>query len=80
MDFGELIPVVSIIASFGFVWLGFRHRQLTLEARRLEIEAAATAAEKSRLEQRIAVLERIATDRGIDTADQIEALRSSERA
>ena len=28
-----------------------------------------------RLEQRLAVLERIVTDRGVETADQIEALR-----
>ena len=31
--------------------------------------------EKHRLERRLAVLERIVTDRGIETAEQIEALR-----
>jgi hypothetical protein len=75
MDFGDLIPVVSILAALGFAWLGLRNRQLKVEARRLEVEAEANAAEKHRLEQRVAVLERIATDRGVQTADQIEALR-----
>jgi hypothetical protein len=75
MDFGDLIPVVSILVGFGFAWLGVRHRQIKLEARRLELEAETHVAEKHRLEQRVAVLERIATDRGVETADQIEALR-----
>lgn len=75
MDFGDLIPVVSILAGLGFAWLGLRHRQLKLDARRLELEAESSAAEKHRLEKRVAVLERIATDHGVETADQIEALR-----
>ena len=35
----------------------------------------ATFAEKSNLEKRVQVLERIATDRSMDLADEIEALR-----
>ncbi len=38
------------------------------------------AEEKQRLEARLAVLERIVTDRGIQTAEQIEALRSADAA
>ena len=73
--FGELIPIVAIIASVAFVWLGLRHRQLNLEARRMEHEATIQSSEKRRLEQRLAVLERIVTDKGLQTAEQIEALR-----
>ena len=74
IDFGALIPVVAILSSlgFGFIWL--RYHELKLERTRLEQQAGVNAAEKRALEQRLAVLERIATDSGIKTADQIEAL------
>lgn len=75
MDFGDLIPVAAILSGLGFAWIGLKHRQLQYTHRQSETEAAQQAAEKQRLEERIAVLERIATDRGIQTADQIEALR-----
>jgi hypothetical protein len=41
-------------------------------------DAEREAAEKSKLEARLAVLERIVTDRGIQTADQIDALRKAD--
>ena len=79
MDFGDLIPIAGIFAGVSFAWIGLKHRQLMLEHRRSEGEAAVQAEEKRRLEQRLAVLEKIVTDRGSQTADQIEALREAEQ-
>ena len=39
-------------------------------------KSAQYAAHTERLEQRVRVLEQIVTDRGVDTAAQIEALRA----
>lgn len=75
MNFAPLIPIAGILAGVAIMWICLRYRQLTLEHRRSETEFAEQGAEKKRLEQRLAVLERIVTDRGIETADQIEALR-----
>ena len=75
MNLGPLIPIFGILAGPAIMWICFRYRQLTLEHRRSEREFALQGEEKRRLEQRLAVLERIVTDRGIETADQIEALR-----
>ena len=77
MDFGDLIPVVAILSWVAFAWIGLRHRELRLANRRISVEAAHESAEKKRLEERLAVLERIVTDKGIQTAEQIDALRSS---
>ena len=75
MDFAALIPVAGISAGVAIMWICLKYRQLTLEHRRSEREFALQGEEKRRLEQRLAVLERIVTDRGLQTADQIEALR-----
>lgn len=75
MNLAPLIPVVAILAGVSILWICLRYRELTLEHRRSEMAFAEQTAEKTRLEQRLAVLERIVTDRGIETADQIEALR-----
>ena len=80
IDFGELIPVAGIFAGVAFAWIGLKHRQLVLEHKRSEREASLQGEEKRRLEQRLAVLERIVTDRGLQTAEQIEALRETEIA
>ena len=79
MDFGDLIPVAGIMAGLGFAWIGLKHRQLVFDHKKSEREATVQAEEKRRLEQRLAVLERIVTDRGVETADQIEALRDQDR-
>jgi hypothetical protein len=75
MNLGPLIPLAGILSGVAIMWICLRYRQLTLEHRRTELEFGAQGEEKKRLEQRLAVLERIVTDRGIETADQIEALR-----
>ena len=55
--------------------LDFRRRELELTASQTAEKAAQYAAHVERLEQRVRVLERIATDRGADLAAQIEDLR-----
>ena len=78
IDFGSLIPIAGIFAGVAFAWIGLKHRQLVMEHKRSERDANLQGEEKLRLEQRLAVLERIVTDRGLQTAEQIEALRESE--
>ena len=75
IDFGSLIPVVAILASLGFAAIWLRYHELKLANRRVEQDAGVTAREKLALEQRLAVLERIVTDGGLQTAAQIEAMR-----
>jgi hypothetical protein len=52
-----------------------REKRMELEARMAAEKAAQYAAHTERLEQRVRVLERIVTDKGIDVADEIERLR-----
>ena len=78
IDFGSLIPIAGIFGGVAFAWIGLKYRQLSFEHKRAEREATIQAEEKHRLERRLAVLERIVTDRGIETAEQIEALREIE--
>ena len=78
-----IIPILGIscglLAIFGGVfirpWLKLKERQLELEADKVAEKAAQYAAQTERLEQRMRVLERIVTDRGMDVADEIEKLR-----
>ena len=82
IDFGSLVPIAGIMAGVAFAWIGLRYKELKLRARAMEREAGEQDAEKRKLLQRLAVLERIATDRGLQTAEQIEALtieRTAER-
>ena len=63
------IAVITAGVGGGAVWLLMRARKST------EPGSPETHSGKSKLEQRVEVLERIATDRSIDLADEIEALR-----
>lgn len=56
-------------------WLEHKERRLEIEARLTAEKAAQYAAHTERLEQRVRVLERIVTDKGIAVADEIERLR-----
>jgi len=56
-------------------WLALREKRMEIEAQMVAEKAAQYAAHTERLEQRMRVLERIVTDRGIDVADEIEKLR-----
>ena len=57
--------------------LKFKERQLEAISSETAEKAAQYAAHTERLEQRVRVLERIVTDRGIDVADEIEKLRDA---
>lgn len=78
-----LIPILGIscglLAIFGGVvvrpWLRFQERKMDMEADLLRSRATIDSARQERLEHRIAVLERIVTDRGLGVAEEIERLR-----
>jgi len=55
----------------------FREKQLEAETTLAAEKAAQYAASNAELEARVRVLEKIVTDGGIETAAQIEALRSA---
>ena len=82
-----IIPILGIscgvLAIIGGVfvkpWLRLKERQLVTEAQLVAEKAAQYAAHVERIEQRLRVLEQIATDRGAETAAQIEALRDYAR-
>ena len=80
MDFNALIPVAGIASGVAIMWICYKYQELRVLGRRGREDAAIEDAEKKQLQQRLAVLERIATDRGIQTADQIDALRDKEGA
>jgi hypothetical protein len=52
-----------------------KERQLEAQTQLTAEKTAQYAAHTERLEERVRVLERIATDKGVDLADEIEALR-----
>ena len=57
------------------LWIGHREKQMEIDAHRTAEKAAQYAAHTERLEQRVRVLERIVTEKGIAVSDQIESLR-----
>ena len=75
MDLGPLIPIVAILSGLGWGVIGLKKRAMTLQAEQLRHSGGTDAEEKRRLEQRVATLEKIITDGGLQTAAQIEALR-----
>ena len=71
-----LVAIVLGIAQDTFQsWLKHREKQMELMASTTAEQAAQYAAKAEKLEQRVRVLERIATDRGADLAMEIEDLR-----
>ena len=78
-----IIPILGImcgmLAVIGGVfvkpWLRLKERQLEAQTRMTAEKTAQYAAHTERLEQRMRVLERIITDKGIAVSDEIEALR-----
>ena len=76
--FALMIPIVAIIGGVIVKpWIELQKRKLELEAQNVAEKAAQYAAHTERLEQRVRVLERIATDKGADLADEIERLRDA---
>jgi len=70
------LPVLLIFGQpFLRRLLEHREKRMEIEARLTAEKAAQYAAHTERLEQRVRVLERIVTDKGIVVADEIERLR-----
>ena len=68
------LPVITIFYGF-HRFFKYREKRLDAEAGLAAEKAAQYAARTSELEQRVRVLEQIVTDKGVETAAQIEALR-----
>jgi hypothetical protein len=73
-----IITVVWILAGTCKRHLAFQERKLEIMAGQTAEKAAQYAAQNARLENRVRVLECIATEDGNDLATQIEALRGTE--
>jgi hypothetical protein len=74
-----LIPLLAIgIAPFK-MWLKIKEKQIDAQSKLAAEKSAQYAQHMERVEQRLRVLEQIATDGGVQTAAQIEALRDKER-
>jgi hypothetical protein len=69
------IPLAAILSGVAKRWFSLKERELDRISQRTAEQAAQSAAETDRLKQRVAVLERILTDRSTHLGDQIEALR-----
>jgi hypothetical protein len=70
-----LIPLAAILAGVARRWFSLKEKEIDALKYQAADSAAQHAAQTQRLEQRVRVLERIATDKGIDVADEIEKLR-----
>jgi len=70
-----LIPLAAILAGVMTKWFRLKEKQIEAVSREAAEKAAQYASQTERLEQRVRVLERIATDKGIDLAHEIEQLR-----
>ena len=75
--------IVVGIPVIGGIWGSVAEKRLKLREKEIEMlgsqtaeKAAQYAAQTERLEARVRVLEQIVTDKGYDTAAQIEALRT----
>jgi hypothetical protein len=80
---GELIGLVVVVMIFSIPIMSIRNRHRK-ELMQMQVDATAEkaaqyATSNKELEDRVAVLERIVTDRGYDVATQIEALRDQRR-
>ena len=74
-----LIPLLAIgIAPFK-MWLKIKEKQIDAQTSLAAEKSAQYAQHMERVEARLRVLEQIATDSGVQTAAQIEALRDKER-
>ena len=73
-----VLPTLLLIYVFRR-WFQYKEKQLEVNARLAAERAAEYAVSNRELAQRVNVLEQIVTDRGVETASQIEALRSRPR-
>ena len=72
-----MIPIVAIIARTVSKMIALKEKQLEVQTSLTAEKSAQYAAHTERLEARVRVLERIATDKGVDLAQEIESLRTT---
>jgi hypothetical protein len=81
--FFVIVVAIPTLGGFGVAmfnrWLQHKEKMGQLIADQTAEKAAQYAAHVERIESRLRVLEQIATDRGAETAAQIEALRDHKR-
>ena len=82
-DIASWIWVLIPLAAIGVVpfkmWLRIKEKQIETQTSLAAEKSAQYAQHVERIEQRLRVLEQIATDKGVETAAQIEALRDRPR-
>jgi hypothetical protein len=69
------IPIVAILSRTVTKMIALKEKQLEVQTSMTAEKSAQYAAHTERLEARVRVLERIATDKGVDLSDEIEQLR-----
>jgi hypothetical protein len=74
-----LIPLAAIAIAPFRMWLRIKERQIDAQSSLAAEKSAQYAQHMERVEARLRVVEQIVTDRGAETASQIEALRDRER-
>jgi hypothetical protein len=72
-----MIPIVAIISRTVTKMIALKEKQLEVQTSMTAEKSAQYAAHTERLEARVRVLERIATDKGVDLSEEIEALRDT---
>ncbi len=75
--FALSIPIVAILSGPLKRWIDLKERAMERASTEAAEKAAQYAAKTERLEQRVAVLERILTDRSSNLAEEIDRLRDS---
>ncbi|MBO9519719.1 MAG: hypothetical protein J7493_16790 [Porphyrobacter sp.] len=74
---GVVIAVIMTLGEAFKRFMAYKERQVGVTANSTAEKAAQYAAHVERLEARVRVLERIATDKGADLAQSIEDLRDA---
>jgi hypothetical protein len=74
-----LIPLAAIAIAPFKMWLRIKEKQIGAQSTLAAEKSAQYAQHVERIEARLRVLEKIATDPGAETATQIEALRDRAR-
>ncbi len=69
------IPIIAIVSRTVRRMIELKEKQLQVQTHETAERTAQYAAHTERLEQRMRVLERIITDKGMAISDEIESLR-----
>jgi hypothetical protein len=72
-----MIPIVAILSRTVTKMIALKEKQLESQTAMTAEKSAQYAAHTERLEARVRVLERIATDKGVDLSDEIDRLRDT---